>query len=665
MNKFIRELRRRKVFRSLGLYVGIWWLVLQGASIVLPAFAAPEWFLRALIIAAVAGFPVVAVVAWLFDFTAQGLKHDSGAGHAPVPAFGARRVDFVVIGILTVALAFSLYLNLTSSPGVQEAIEPVSVLIADFENGTDEPVFDGVLEQLLTIGLEVAPYVSLLDRNQAADLVKEVEPDAAGLPADAARLVAVREGVGVLLEGAIEPAGRGYTVQLAGLDPVTGDRDFVVSVDASDRDDVPGAVATLSRRIREELGDAGLREVDPATGSRTDRAVRGVTSIEAAKAYSDAIQLSYQGDPAGAAELYRHVTELAPNWGLAYSGWAIAEYLRGRPEEAQKLWDTAMSLADTMPEPARLFNLGLYFFIVREDYENALENFAEYVEKYPASAAARNNLAVLSFNTLDFERAAREGRALVALFPRSRLYRTNLALYAMYAGDFEGAAREARRVIEDDPGYGPAYLPLAIAALEDRAAEASIEFYRRMADAPRGFFGKSIAAIGVADTYIYEGRFQLAREALMESLQRDGEEGASVPAGVQIVLAESYAASGDYPMAAAAARDALASSDQRAIKVSAALVLLAAGEIESAGAVVDELAASLPAFNHAYARLIDAAARRESGRPLDAIGALREAIEVADLWRMHWSWAAHISMPDSSPKRSPSSNGARSGGAKP
>ena len=65
MAKFIRELRRREVFRTAGLYVGVAWILIEAASIFLPAFEAPDWVLRAMIIAAVDGLTVEIVLAWI------------------------------------------------------------------------------------------------------------------------------------------------------------------------------------------------------------------------------------------------------------------------------------------------------------------------------------------------------------------------------------------------------------------------------------------------------------------------------------------------------------------------------------------------------------------------------------------------------------------------
>ena len=52
-------------------------------------------------------------------------------------------MDFVVIGVLTVALVFSVFLNITGGPEVVEELEPLSVLIADFENEADYQTYVG------------------------------------------------------------------------------------------------------------------------------------------------------------------------------------------------------------------------------------------------------------------------------------------------------------------------------------------------------------------------------------------------------------------------------------------------------------------------------------------------------------------------------------------
>ncbi len=70
--RFFRELRRRKTIRAAGAYILAAWVLIEGASVVLPAFEAPSWILPALIIAVVIGLPVALVLSWIFDLTPEG-----------------------------------------------------------------------------------------------------------------------------------------------------------------------------------------------------------------------------------------------------------------------------------------------------------------------------------------------------------------------------------------------------------------------------------------------------------------------------------------------------------------------------------------------------------------------------------------------------------------
>jgi hypothetical protein len=139
MNKFIRELQRREVFKTLGLYVGICWILIEMSSVMLPAFEAPEWALRVLIIAAVVGFPIAAVLAWIYDISAQGIVVQGEATDTDVPAIGGLKANFVVIGVLLVALVFSVYLNISDESLIVEELGSVSIAVLPFVNRSSDP----------------------------------------------------------------------------------------------------------------------------------------------------------------------------------------------------------------------------------------------------------------------------------------------------------------------------------------------------------------------------------------------------------------------------------------------------------------------------------------------------------------------------------------------
>ena len=273
MNKFILELRRREVFRTAGLYVGICWILVEGASIVLPTFNAPDWMLQALIIAALVGFPVMLVLAWVYDVSDKGIVVQAEATDTVVIPFGDRKGDFIVIGVLAVALIFSVYLNITSGPEVVEELEPVSVLIADFDNQTGDPLFDGSLEQALQIGIEGAAFVSGYERGIARKIAGEFrESDA--LDAEAAQLVAAREGVKIVLAGSIAADGEKYDLRVSAIAPRSGEVIAEVDETSANKLEVLGTINELAADLREELlGEYGLAQfmtsVETASGRRS------------------------------------------------------------------------------------------------------------------------------------------------------------------------------------------------------------------------------------------------------------------------------------------------------------------------------------------------------------------------------------------------------------
>ena len=631
MRSLIHELRRRQVLRTLGLYVGACWLLIEVANVLVPTFGAPLWTLRALVVAAIVGAPVVLVLAWLYNITEQGVVHVADSPDTAIPAFG-RKMDFVVIGVLTVALIFSVYLNVSNEAGVTEASEPISVLIADFQNNTGEAIFDGVLEQALNIGIEGAPRVVSFARTDAEDLAKTLQPGLARLEPEAARLVAIREGVQLVLAGSIDGAGQGYRLELRGVDPLSGELSFEFSEDAANKDAVLTAVGALSADVREALGDETLERGEAATAETFTAA-----SIEAAGAYREAVQLAYEGRHEVAVERFEKAVALDPTLGRAYAGWATSEFRLGKQEQAEALWRKALSLMGTMTERERLRTLGTYYVGVTRDYEKSVETFTELVGKYPADAAGWNNLAVSSFLTLDFKMAAEEGERVLDMFPRSRLYRSNFALYAMYAGDFEAAAGQARALIEDSPEYGTAYLPLAISLLAMGDSDGARAAYQRMRAATTSEHRESVALLGLADISIYLGEFDQAEQTLLQGIEEDVNDGVSLAAATkQIALAEAFAAAGDYEMAIAAANEALESSNRESIRVASAIVFLESGDIESASAIAEELSGKLQAQTRAYGMMIEASVLRRSGQYVRAIDELRAAIGLADLWRIRY-----------------------------
>jgi len=626
VNRFIKELRRREVFRTAGLYVGICWILIEAAYVLLPTFGAEEWLLRAMVIVAVAGFPVTVVLAWFFDLSDRGIQRQADPTDTVVPALGGRKTDFIVISVLSIAFIFSVYINLAGGPQVLPKLEPVSVLIADFENQTGEPVFDGLLELALTVGIEGAPHISSYQRIDARLSTGQLQPGSVNLDAPVARLIAVREGIDVVLAGSISPDGAGYRLLLSGLDPESGETLFDVSSDADSKDAVLNALGEISADLREELGDNTAGK-----GKQAIAEIFTAASIEAAQAYSRGQQLAYEGNHDGAVKLYRQAISIDADFGRAHAGIALSSSGLGPAEDSEAHWETALSMMDSMTERERLRTRGTYHLSVTENYNSAIENFRSLVEKYPADAAGHNNLASLYFLTLDFENARIEGERILDIYPNNVLYRSNYALYAMYAGDLETATREARKVVTTDPGFYRGYLPLAIAAMNSGDFAAARDAYASMA--LTGARGKSLANAGIADLELYSGNFVHAQQIIEAGIDEDKAAGNSQAAATKlIILAETLLHLAKNEEALAALATGLEIDRGIVRTVPAAMIYLHAGKTDAATAIADSLSQKVRPQHRAYGLMIEALVDLESGRNMDAVDKLRAATEIADLW---------------------------------
>lgn len=621
---FFKELRRREVLRTAGLYVGVSWIIIEAASVMLPTFDAPEWVLRALIITSLIGFPVMLVLAWVFDITDRGVVVQEDPTASQVLQTGGRKMDFVVIGVLAVALIISVYQNFNAGPKVIVEPDPLSVLIADFDNQTGNPLFDGSLEQALNIGIEGASFITTYPRPSALKQAQTLELGDK-LDEETARLVAVRQDVRMVLSGSIVADGDRFELSLKAINPATGE--LLVEADARAKNtmEVLLAMNELAADIRKELGEDSLDLDQLAAGESIT-----TTSLEAIKFYTAAQELARSGQDEEAITFYAMAIEEDPNLARAYSGWGLSAHKIGRGSEADEQWKKALSLLDRMTERERYRTLGLYYTVVSTNYDTAIENYQRLVEKFPADGAGSNNLAVLYTFTAQYEKALAQSEQLLSIYPGRTLYHANHAQYAIYAGDIELAAAEAQKVIDLDPSFFKAYMSLAMVSLHGNDTAAAISTYGRMAES--GVRGASLANIGLADIALFENRFDDAISILHEGIKTDQAENNERGVGTKtIALAQARIANGEVAAGVKLITDIAAARGDGQL-VPSAEIFAANGQFDAAFKIAERYRKQLSPTARAYASLIDGINAYHQEEPILAIDALRKALESADLW---------------------------------
>ena len=527
--------------------------------------------------------------------------------------------------ILALMVSAGLLLREKIAPPSTPRQKAVTVLIADFDNATSDSVFDGTLEPVFAIAMEGASFISSFDRGKARRLAGQVQTGATRLDEAVARMVAVREGVNVVLTGSIGRQGEQYLVSVRALDPVTGKAIATREMKAANKDGVLGAVAKLATPIRQALGD-----VTPESAQFAAAETFTSASLEAMHEYAMAQELQLAGKYGNAAHAYSRSIELDPNLGRAYAGLAAVHYNLGQLEKTEEYYQMAMAHIDRMTEREKYRTRGGYYVMVR-NYEKAVEEFSALVKQFPADTAGHANLALAYSYRRDLPRAIEEGRRAIEIYPRNVAQRNNLAGYLLYAGEFEAAGREARGVLELNPDYAKGYVVLALSQLAQGQVAQAAETYQRLEKVSGR--GPSFAAAGLADLALYEGRLADASALLEKGVAADQEKkDASSAAEKLAMLADAQLLSGNKAAALRTIERAVAASKQPKVELAAAQIYVQVGQEAKARAIAALFGARLEREMQAYGKLVEGLVELKRNNMPAAIKSLQEGHQLLDTW---------------------------------
>jgi hypothetical protein len=147
------ELRRRGVLNVAGAYLVAGFGLLQGADLAFPRLGLPDWTVTALLFALIAGFPLVGVVAWLYDLGPNGLARTPA--EAPLgpsaPVVQRRTVALIVAGVaVTTLLGAAGWMLVVRTPASDEPLRDDWLAISPFRI-TGEPAFAYLEEGMLDL----------------------------------------------------------------------------------------------------------------------------------------------------------------------------------------------------------------------------------------------------------------------------------------------------------------------------------------------------------------------------------------------------------------------------------------------------------------------------------------------------------------------------------
>jgi tetratricopeptide (TPR) repeat protein len=531
-----------------------------------------------------------------------------------------KRGVFLVLIPLVLAVAALVYF-MAFRPRSTPLTDKDTILLADIENTTGDPVFDGTLKQGLAVTLGQSPFLDIFPDSRVRQTLQLMQrkPDERVSEA-VAREICLRQGLKAFLSGSIAPLGTHYVIMLKAVNAQSGDEIAREQTESDSKERVLTALSQAAIKLREQLGESlsSIQKFDAPIEQAT------TASLDALKAYSLGLEQANSGNYPKAIPFYQRAVELDPNFALGYQALA-REQLNNDDNNAATVSATkAFELRERASENEKLYITLIYHRAVTHDLEKAIEVGEIWKHTYPRYWRPYHALADLYLEVGEFEKAAENGREAVRLNPKIAAAYSNYAGALMYLNRFDEAKQIYQQAFANNLDareyhwylYWIAYHANDTAAMQQQLTWAEANSFPYW------------SLFLQAQTTALEGKWRKSIDLLnrdTEMIKRGGTKG--LVAWTASHSALTAALFGDCQIAKQKAAQALESVPDATYAGSAA-VLAMCGEVNQAQAQADKLAQLYPndtRFNGIWLPVIRAAIELQRNNPARAIQFLEPA----------------------------------------
>jgi serine/threonine-protein kinase len=503
---FFAELKRRNVYKVAVAYAVVAWLLLQAASIFLPAFDAPPWVMKIFIIVIIFGFPVALIFSWAFEITPEGIKLESEIEpNKSIKRRTGRKIVAVTIALAVVAAGLFVYQLVRSkstfTPRQSEAATAApnkSIAVLPFVNMSadknDEYLSDGMTEELINV-LSKVPGLRVPGRTSCFAFKGKNEEDIF-------RKVGDQLHVGTVLEGSVRKAGDKLRVTAQLINVSDGYHLWSKDYDGDVKD-----ILNFQSSVAEQV----VQALQVHLGAEAARALskKPTENPEAHRLYllgryefAKYTQTGWNN----AIRYYEQALRIDPEFALAYCGLAdnyayMGSVVMPEKEAIAKEKEFAQKALELDPELAEAHMSLALALVAAYDWRNGLKEFDRSLELNPNLAFAYE-LQAWTLNGLGrFDEAIAKTRKAVELDPLNPFFQMSLSFYQYWARQYDDAIAQARETLAMDPNSAISHVLLGLSFLKKGdTAGAIAELQETKAPDPgawyQGFLGYAFAISG-------------------------------------------------------------------------------------------------------------------------------------------------------------------------
>ena len=376
------------------------------------------------------------------------LKRDTDSGRvtsavaAPHGNARSRRMltALAVVVLLAAILAVGLYWrNLRERVATRG---PAKIFVAEFNNSTNDPVFDEVLQDVVADELSRSSAMDVVADDRLPALLQSIgQARDARLTADLAQQVCERDKGNALAQGTIEPRGNGYFIQLVLRECSSGRLLSDDRADSPSMNDVLMTTASLAALARSHFsGKNGNVTPDPA--------LLPTTSVEALKTFNAGAKLDNSGELKAALAMFERATQLDPAFGEAWAWMGVVREGLGDSEGGVADAKHAFALRDKMTGELKLWVEANYYVDVTGEIYKAIDSLRQWEALTPNAFPPHNMLGIAFAKLSLYQKSEYELRKALAIGPEATMPYMNLGSALQSQNKYDEAEVVLRRAAE-------------------------------------------------------------------------------------------------------------------------------------------------------------------------------------------------------------------------
>jgi len=450
LSHFWKEVKRRKVLRSLAIYAGTAFVILEASTIVFPRWGLPDWSIDLVLYLLILGVFINVIIAWFYDITPGGMLRTKSLEEVSEKekvqdSRGWKAATYVSL-VVIVALVF---FNVFTSSKTLKAGDIQSLLVLPFDNFTG----DDQLEYFVS-GMH-ASLIGDMGKVGGLRVISKTSSDTYKDADMSIPEIASELNVDAVVETQVMCLGDSICVQVKVVTPFPEEKQLWVA----DYKEEKSQILNLYNRVTKQIANEVRIELSPdeeriLTQSRTVNK----------EAYDDYLMGLYYWDKLGkepletALEYFNSAIELDPEWAPPYAGvaqvWAgMAQMNFVAPQIAGPIIFEHLNKAIELDPDFASSHLTLAAIAVwiQWNWETGEKEFIKALSINPNDAMSRIYYAHLLMHLQRKEEALIHAQMAVDLDPLNPLILALNAVVLCYGDQWELAHERLEKAIALDP----------------------------------------------------------------------------------------------------------------------------------------------------------------------------------------------------------------------